>query len=67
MHGYIVGLGTDNGLWGEPVLGDVAPAWGLGWTDKTAHGAGDMRGSNNYGARQCGAHDTGAASWRSTS
>jgi hypothetical protein len=37
--------------------------WGAGWSDKTASGAGDMRGSNNYGARQCGSHDTGGASW----
>lgn len=32
--------------WLEAGLGD----W---WTDKTATGAGDMRGSNNLGARQC--------------
>jgi hypothetical protein len=38
-------------------------SWGAGWTDKTASGAGDMRGSNNYGGRHCGAQGAGAA-WR---
>lgn len=37
--------------------------YGGGWSDKTANGGGDMRGSNNYGARQCGAHDEGAGPW----
>lgn len=38
--------------------------FGLGWSDKAATGGGDMRGSNNYGARQCGRNDCGAAAWR---
>lgn len=37
--------------------------WGGGWKDKSTEGKGDMRGSHNYGARQCGAHDSGGASW----
>lgn len=39
-------------------------AWGGGWSDKTATGGGDMRGSNNFGARQCSATDAGAGPWR---
>jgi hypothetical protein len=36
-------------------------SWGAGWTDHTARGGGDMRGSNNFGARQCGQGGAGAA------
>lgn len=39
-------------------------SYGGGWTDKTSKGQGDMRGSNNLGARQCGRFDTGGPSWR---
>lgn len=35
--------------------------WGLGWTDKTAKGQGDMRGSNNVNARQ---YSGPGAAWR---
>jgi hypothetical protein len=37
--------------------------YGGGWSDKTAKGQGDMRGSNNYGARQCSPRDEGAGPW----
>lgn len=38
-------------------------SYGAGWKDKTAEGKGDMRGSHNYGARQCGGSDSGGAAW----
>lgn len=38
----------------------IAEAGGGGWwKDKSASGGGDMRGSGNLGARQCGANDEG--------
>lgn len=47
---------------GEPVrpqeldlllsISGVETVWGRGWTDKTDKGQGDMRGSNNFNARQ---------------
>jgi hypothetical protein len=37
---------------------------GGGWSDKSAQGGGDMRGSYNFGARQCSARDEGAGPWR---
>lgn len=50
-------------------------SFGAGWIDKSPGSAwalahpesppqGDMRGSNNLGARQCGLKDQGGASWR---
>jgi len=55
---------------GEPVqpqelelllaLSGLETVWGLGWTDKSDRGLGDMRGSNNFGARQ---YSGPGASW----
>jgi hypothetical protein len=47
----------------ELVLGQAGleSTFGAGWSDHTAKGGGDMRGSNNFGARQCGQSGPGAA------
>lgn len=43
----------------------IADAGGGGWwTDKTASGGGDMRGSGNLGARQCSSFDKGDSYFR---
>lgn len=63
--------------WAELVGGEMPPAaleialaqaWlesgvGTWWKDKSGSGGGDMRGSNNLGARQCGLQDSGGDAW----
>jgi hypothetical protein len=46
--------------WLESGVADSSGGW---WADKTSKGAGNMVGSGNLGARQCGTNDKGGPAW----
>jgi hypothetical protein len=46
--------------WLESGIADSSGGW---WADKTSKGAGNMTGSGNLGARQCGTGDHGGDAW----
>lgn len=46
--------------WLESGVADSTGGW---WADKTSKGAGNMVGSGNLGARQCGTADKGGPAW----